>query len=160
MRLPESLYKSNLRLFVLMIACLFIPQTAFAQTEKLGTVKYTPPKGWNKTVRENVAQFSEINQATGNFCIITLHGVTPSSGSPASDFANEWNKLVVEPLKAEANPKTETELADGWTVTGGGAAVEIQGGKAFAFLTVLTGFGKTVSVVAVLNERSYLPHWQ
>jgi hypothetical protein len=146
-------------LLIAQIFCLFIPSTISAQTEKLGIVKYTPPKGWNKTLKENVVAFSEINQATGAFCIITLYGASPGSGNPQSDFANEWNKLVVQPLKGEANPETNTESADGWIVTGGGAAVEIQQGKSFAFLTVLSGFGKTVSVLAVLNERSYLSQW-
>lgn len=160
MTLSKYFYRLILCLCSCTVVFWFAPTTAFSQTEKLGIIKYTPPKGWNKTLKDNVVAFSEINQATGTFCIITLYGATPSAGSPQSDFANEWNKLVVQTLKAEANPETNTESADGWIVTGGGAAVEIQGGKAFAFLTVLSGFGKTVSVLAVLNERSYLTQWQ
>ena len=143
-----------------LMAFWFIPQTAFAQKEKLGIVNYMPPKGWNKTLKDNVVAFSEINQATGAFCIITLYGATPGVGNPQNDFTNEWNKLVVQTLQAEANPKTETESADGWTAVAGGAAVEIQGGKALAFLTVLSGSGKTVSILGVLNNESYLPQLQ
>ena len=160
MNFTELFNKLCFSLFVLTVVGLFIPQTAFCQTEKLGIVQYTPPPRWNKTPKENVVAFSDLNQTTGGFCIITVYGATQSVGNPQSDFTKEWNNLVVQPLKAEANPKTETEAADGWTAIAGGAAVEFQGGKALAFLTVFSGFGKTVSVLGVLNDQSYLPQLQ
>lgn len=148
-------------LFVTLVFCSFIPQTASGQTEKLGIVQYTPPKGWAKTAKvENVVAFSEVNQTTGGFCIITIYGAIASVGNPNNDFASEWNKLVVQTLKAEANPQTETEKEDGWTAIAGGAAVDFQGGKALAFLTVISGFGKTVSVLSVFNNQSYAPRLQ
>jgi len=141
-----------------MVVFSFIPQTAFGQTEKLGIVNYTPPPGWNKTqTQQNVIAFSILNQTTSGVCIITLYGAAPGTGNPQSDFTKEWNNLVVQTMKAEANPKTETELADGWTEIAGGAAVEIQGSKALAYLTVFSGFGKTISVLGVLNVQACLP---
>ncbi|HAF13884.1 MAG TPA: hypothetical protein DCK93_15285 [Blastocatellia bacterium] len=160
MKLPESTHKLVFGFCVLVVPGLFIPQTAFCQTEKLGIVKYTPPPGWNKTQKENVIAFSSLNQTTGGFCIITVYGATPSAGNPQSDFTKEWNNLVVQPLKAEANPKTETEAENGWTAIAGGGAVEFQGNKALALLTVFSGFGKTVSVLGVLNDQAYLPQLQ
>lgn len=156
MKFLISSYKQCFTLFILMAAGLFVPHTAFCQTEKLGSVKYTPPKGWTKTPKENVVAFSNLNEATGGFCIITVYGATASVGNPQKDFTKEWNNLVVKPLAAEANPKTETELADGWTAIAGGAAVEFQGSKSVAFLTVISGFGKTVSVLGVFNDESYM----
>ena len=130
-------------------------QTAFAQTEKLGIVQYTPVSGWTKTPKPNTVAFSEYNPATGKFCVITLYGATPGTGSPQSDFAREWDNLVVKTFKAEANPKTATSSVGGWIATGGGAEVEAEIGKAVAFLTVISGFGKTVSVLGVFNEPAY-----
>ena len=135
---------------------MIIPNIAFGQTEKLGIVSYTLPKGWTKTPKENVVGFSEINQATGSFCIITLYGATPGTGNPTDEFKKEWNNLVVKPLKAEANPQTETTIADGWTIVAGGATTESEVGKAAAFLTVIIGFGKTVSILAVFNDPEYV----
>ncbi|MEK6325852.1 MAG: hypothetical protein AABN33_29800 [Acidobacteriota bacterium] len=143
-------------LFVAYIICLCLPQMAFSQTEKLGIVQYTPPKGWNRTPKDNVVAWSNLNQTTGGFGIITVYGATPSVGNPQNDFTKEWNNLVVKPLQAEANPKTETQLADGWTVIAGGASVEFQGSKSLAFLTVFSGFGKTVSVLGVFNDEAYM----
>lgn len=135
---------------------LLIPQTVFAQTQKLGIVSYTAPQGWKKSPAENIVTFSELNETTGHFCTITLYGATPGTGQPQSDFAREWNNLVVKPFQAEANPKTEPESAGGWTVIAGGGAVNFQGNKALALLTVFSGSGKTVSVLGIFNDEAYL----
>lgn len=148
-------HRHLLGLLVTLILCQFIPQTVFCQTEKLGIVGYTPPKDWSKTAKENIVSFTEYNQSTGVFCIITLYGATPGTGSPEKDFKREWKNLVVEPFKAEPNPETETEAEDGWTAMAGGAAIEFQGTKAAAFLTVISGGGKTISILSVFNNQSY-----
>lgn len=146
-------------LFVLssFFVCLAFSHAAVAQKESLGAVKYTPPKGWTKTAKENVVTFSEINQAAGTFCLITLYGANSSTGSPQTDFTGAWNNLVVKPWGGEANPETATEKVEGWTVIGGGSQIDFQGNKALAFLNVVSGFGKVVSVLTILNADSYLP---
>lgn len=149
-------HKLSLGFIVLTVFGFLMPQTALAQTEKLGAVQYTPVKGWKKTAKENVVTFSEVDQTGGKFCIITLYGVTAGTGKAESDFAREWSNLVVKPLGAEANPKTETEVADGWTMIAGGAPVDFQGSKAVAFLTVLSNAGRTVSILGMFNDESYL----
>ena len=143
-------------IFVGALMCLFISEAVVAQTEQLGAVRYTSPKGWTKSAKEHAVVFSEINQATGNFCFITLYSARASTGQPKSDFAREWNERVVQPWGGEANPKTETVPDNGWTAIAGGAPIDFNGNKAFAFLTVVSGFGKTVSVLGVLNDDSYL----
>jgi len=145
-----------LSFFMLIIVGLFAPQTAFSQSEKLGIVQYTSPKGMTKTPKDNVMAFSQFDQAAGTYCIMTLYGATPGTGNAESDFAREWNNLVVKTLdKAEATPKIDTSTAEGWTVMAGGSAVESGAGKAVAFLTVISGFGKTVSILAVFNDPAY-----
>ncbi|CAN5714571.1 hypothetical protein BH18ACI1_BH18ACI1_16820 [soil metagenome] len=42
----------------------------------------------------------------------------------------------------------------------GGAAVDADGVKGMAFLTVFSGFGKTVSVLAVFNDKSYTAQFE
>jgi hypothetical protein len=142
--------------FVGAIISLFVSQAVMAQTEKLGLVQYTPPKGWAKSAKEHAVVFSEIDQAAGRFCFITLYSAGPSTGDPKSDFAREWNARVVQPWSGEANPKTETTPDNGWTVIAGGAFIDFSGNKAFALLTVISGFGKTVSVLGIFNDNSYL----
>ncbi len=134
---------------------LFIPQTGFGQSQKLGIVNFTPPKDWAKTPKDNIVSFTDI-KTTGHFCIITLYGATKGSGNPKNDFAREWKNLVTEPFQAEANPDTETSSEDGWTITTGGSIIEFQGNKSMAFLTVYSGFEKTVSVLGVFNDPAYV----
>lgn len=152
--------KALLSLFIGTALCVLASQAVVAQTEKLGAIKYTPPKGWAKAAKDHAVVFSEINQPKGNFCFITLYPEAPSVGTPQQDFVKEWKSRVVEPWGGDANPKTETEKVDGWTAMAGGGQIDFQGNKAFAFLNVLSGFGKTVSVLAILNDDSYLPPFQ
>ena len=135
---------------------LFVPPTVFGQSEKLGAVQYTPVKGWKKTTKDNVISFSEINEGTGKFCIITLYGATPSTGKPEGDFVRDWNERVVKTLGSQSEPKTETEAAEGWTMIAGGTTVDYQGRKALVFLTVLSGHGKTVSILGLFNDEAYM----
>ena len=152
----------NLRsLAIAFIVGILFSHTAFTQTEKLGVIKYEAPKGFTKSAQEQHAVvFSQMDQAKGNFCFITLYAASASSGNPQQDFANEWKLRVVDPWKGEASPKTETVPDNGWTLVAGGAAIDFQGNKALAFLTVISGFGKAVSVLGVLNDESYLPQLQ
>ena len=151
-------FKSILSLFAAAVLCSCAAPTVFCQTEKLGIVSYAAPKGWTKTPKENVVAFSEINQKTGGFCIITLYGATNGTGNPASDFTREWKKLVISNLKVEADPTTETQIDGEWTMTAGASAAEMDGGgKALAFLSVFTRDRVAVSVLGVFNEQSYLP---
>ena len=131
-----------------------------AQVEKLGDITFSPPKGWAKSAKDHAVVFSEIDQKAGNFCFITLYAASVSEGSPQKDFATAWKTRVVEPWGGEANPKTETVPDDGWTGIAGGTQIDFQGNKAFAFLTVVSGFGKTVSILGILNDDSYLPPLQ
>ena len=158
MKVSEISCRIILGLFLpLTIGLCISPSSVFCQTEKLGIVQYTPIPGWAKTVKVvNVVAFSELNQTTGKYCIITLYGATPSTGNPTGDFTREWNSLVVKTLKAEASPKTDTQAGDGWTAVSGGSEVESEIGKAVGFLTVISGFGKAVSILAVFNDPAYV----
>lgn len=148
-------------LFTAALGLLLIAGTAFSQPAKLGIVKYTAPAGWTKTqTQPNVIAFSSVNQSTGAFCIITLYGATPGTGTAESDFTREWNKLVVANMKTDGSPSTETASENGWTAIGGGTGVDVQGTKGIAYLTVVSGSGQTVSILAVLTDQSYLPQAQ
>ncbi len=147
--------------FLALLACLMAPQLVFGQSEKLGIIAYSAPAGFTKAAQEkHAAVFSQLDQAKGTFCFITLYAAGPTTGNPQTDFANEWRLRVVDPWKGEANPKMESVPDDGWTGVAGGTQIDFQGNRAFAFLTVISGFGKSVSVLAVLNDEAYLPAYQ
>ena len=145
-------------LAILVFLCgLFVPQAIFCQTEKLDIIEYTPPKGWAKTPKGGVMVYTDSNKSTNAFCILTVYPSTPSAGSPQKDFANEWNELIVKPFKADANPKTETQTDDGWTSVSSAAQIESDGVKSAVFMTVISGYERTASIFAILNNQEYFP---
>lgn len=135
---------------------LLVSQTIYCQTETLDVIQYTPPRGWTRSQKEGVTIFNDSNKTTNAFCILTVYASKPSAGTPQKDFANQWNELVVIPFKADANPKTESQTDDGWTSVSGAAQIESEGTKSYVIMTVLSGYGKTVSVFAILNDQTYL----
>ena len=149
-------FQSLLALFMVGIFHLLVPQSIFCQTEKLDIVTYTAPKGWAKTFKQDAVVFSDVNKTANTFCVLTVHSVTATNGSAQKDFAVAWKNRVVNPLKAEDNPKTETEIKDGWTLISANAPIESEGIKFLAVLMVFSGFGKTTSILAVLNSDAYL----
>jgi len=148
--------KIILGLFIAQALCLSLPQTVSCQTETLDMIRYTPPKGWTKTTKEDAVVFVAVDKTNNTFCVLTIHSGTASSGNVEKDFAAEWKNFVVKPHQAEANPKTETEIKDGWTMISANAAIEIDGIKSLAILFVFSGFGKTTSILAILNSDTYL----
>ena len=136
---------------------LFFPQRSLGQVETFDIVHFTPPRDWKKNAIEGAITYTNANKSAGTFCVLTIYSSTPSVGTAQADFANEWNQFVVKPYKTDANPKTEIQTrADGWKIIAGGASVELDGIKFLVVLTVFSGFGKKVSVMANLNDQSYL----
>ena len=137
--------------------CLLFPQTGHGQTETYDIIHFTPPKDWTKTAVDGAITYTTANKETGTFCVLTIYSSTASVGNPLEDFSNEWNALLVKQYKADPNPKTETQKTpEGWQVVVGGAAVEDGGIKFLVLLTVFSGFGRKVSVVANTNDQSYV----
>src|SRR5688572_919726 len=114
----------SLKLFLLLI----ISSNCFSQTETFDIVTYTAPKDWKKVVNQGVVNYTNVNAASGGFCVIALYASSASSGDAQKDFANEWKELVITPYKAEPNPQTETQTTpDGWKAVVGAAAVKVDG---------------------------------
>ncbi|HEX3101054.1 MAG TPA: hypothetical protein VHQ01_04655 [Pyrinomonadaceae bacterium] len=157
MKYSKSIYEFSSIFFVLAVIALFTPQKIFCQTESLDIIQYTPPKGWTKTLKDGVIVYSDGNKSTNGLCILTVYPSIPTAGSPQKDFANQWNELVVKPFKAEANPKTDAQTQDGWTSVTGAARVESDGVKLAVLMTVITGYGRSASVLSLLNDQTYVP---
>lgn len=141
-----------------LLTFLFFPLLLLAQTEKFDIATYTPLKGWAKTKKQGVIIYSKADTATGGFCIIALYAATNSAGSPQKDFETEWKELAVTPFNAVANPATETQTTpDGWKAIAGASPVKQDNADSYIVLTVYSGFGKTTSVMATLNDQSFIP---
>ena len=94
-----------------------------------------------------------LHQKTGQ----KLYSTTESSGSAEKDFDNEWKSLAVEPFNAESKPASETlTLPDGWKTISAASFAKQNGVNSYVVLTVYSGFGKTTSVLANLNDQLYV----
>jgi hypothetical protein len=150
--------KKNICHLLLFLFSISLVQRAFGQPEKFDITTYRPPQGWQKTSRQSFVSFITANQSTGGFCLIALYSAIPGSGNTEQDFAKEWDELVVKPYGAEKNPKTETQSnPEGWKVTAGAATVQKDNISSYILLSVFTGFNKTISVLANLNDQAYIP---
>jgi hypothetical protein len=148
--------KKQINYTVKIFLCLLISAQAFSQTETFDIATYTPPKDFKKDSKPGVVNFTNVNAATGGFCVIAMFASTTSTGDAEKDFEREWHTLVVAPYKAEANPKTETQTnAEGWEVVTAAAPVKLDGIDIYVILTVASGFGKTMSIRTFLNDESY-----
>ena len=128
----------------------------FSQTETFDIVTYTPPKDFKKDAKQGVVNYTNVNAATGGFCVIAMFASTVSTGNSENDFKREWKSLVETPYKAEANPKTETlKTDDGWEVVTAAAPIKLDGAELYVILTVASGFGKTMSIRTSLNDEAY-----
>jgi hypothetical protein len=132
-------------------------QQATGQTETFDIATYTVPKDWKKAANNGVVTYTNINTTTGTFCVLAMYACSASLGDAQKDFKMEWKGLVVDPHKASADPKTETQTtADGWKVVTAAAPIKLEGLDAYAILTVFSGFKKKFSVMTTLNDQSYV----
>lgn len=152
MKVPTIIFA----IFAAHILSLFVAGPVLAQTEKIDIIQFTSPAGWTKTPKDGLMVYSTTDKNTGGFCLLTVYPSTASAGSPNNDFANEWNEKVAKPFKAEANPKTETQTEDGWTSVSAASQFESDGATSAVMMTVISGYGRTASVLAILNNQEYL----
>lgn len=151
-----KLSKVALLLAVAWVFCFTASTNIFSQTETFGAVQYARPKGWEKSQKSGVTIFSDTNEKTGGFCILSVYAPVPSSGDPHKDFTEQWQTLIAKTFKAVPEPETETQTDDGWTSVSGAAEIDTDGIRSSVIMTVISGYGKTASVYAILNDRSYL----
>lgn len=143
---------------MLLVPAVFFSFLLTAQVnESFDIATYTVPEGWKKDSKQGVVIYTKTDAGTGGFCILALYAAEKSTGDPAKDFEQEWKDLAVTPYGAEPAPATETQTtADGWKAVAGASAAKQDDISSYIVLTVFSGFGKRTSVLANLNDPSYV----
>lgn len=140
------------------ISFLLLSVQIFAQTETFDIVTYNPPKDWKKDAQPGVVNYIKINATTRGFCIIAMFASKVSTGDAQKDFTREWKDLVTTPYKPQENPKPETQsTGEGWDIVAAAVPAKVEGADVYIFLTVISGYGKTLSIRSSLNDEAYLP---
>jgi hypothetical protein len=155
--LHMSMLKMKILLTVIWLS-IFCASTFAQSKETFDLVTYAIPKGWKKEVKPNAnTSFTIIDQKKKTYCQINILMSVNSKGGIKEDFESEWRALIVESYKVTDTPQvTESKSDSGWIVKAGMAPFIFNNEKAVAMLTTITGYNKTVSIVAVTNSGDYL----
>ncbi len=148
--------KKQNKFYLPLLLAVIISLTSFSQTETFDIATYTPPQGWKKAAKADAVNYTIVNNTASTFCVITIFESSVSSGDAKKDFTAAWKQLVATPYKATTNPQTETQTTDeGWKVITAAAPVKSDGMDVIMLLTVVSGFGKTMSIRTATNNESY-----
>jgi len=141
---------------ILSAALLFAVIISVAQTESFDIASFKPPAGWKRDVKPSVVNFTIVDNAKNTYCIIGIYNSVASTGNVRSDFNNEWNELVIKPLGASANPQIDTAtFFDGRKIVMGASGFNNNGSQNIVILTSYSGFGRVMSIVALMNSSAY-----
>jgi len=132
--------------------------SAFAQKHTYEFVNYTPPAGWKKEVKPNIyTSYTTTNSQNNSYCQIFIMLSTNSKGGIEEDFKCEWQGLIVKNYGVtEAPNMTELTSENGWTAKGGVANFKFENSSSIAMLTTMSGYNKTVSIIAITNSQDYM----
>jgi hypothetical protein len=145
----------NIKLFTFIFMVAAISQTISAQTQKFDVMTYTAPKGWTASQKGTAKMFSTVDKSAGKFCIMFLYPSVTNHGTPSQDFAFVWKTLVQDTFNSGGNPEKETTEADSFTIIQGGELIDYEGTKALALLTTVSGKGKVISILSIMNDAKY-----
>ncbi|MFZ4771431.1 MAG: hypothetical protein ACOYLO_14705 [Ferruginibacter sp.] len=135
---------------------LFVSIVLFAQKETFDITSYTAPNGWNKEEKKNVVSYKIINQQKKTWSQIGIYRSMTTKGSAAKDFEREWQELIVNTYKITDAPKmTDIPEQGGWQIKSGGSKYIFNKQNAMVMLTTYSGYGKTVSIVALASSPDY-----
>jgi hypothetical protein len=147
--------KLHINIWFILAVFILATATTFAQTQKFDVMTYTPPKGWTAAQNGSAKTFTTVDKAAGTFCVMMLHPSITNHGTPTQDFAYVWKTLVQDTFNAGGNPEKQTAEADGFTMISGGELIDYEGTKALALLTTLSGNGKVISLLSIMNDATY-----
>ncbi|MEO8405046.1 MAG: hypothetical protein ABI480_10635 [Chitinophagaceae bacterium] len=127
-----------------------------AQTEKFDIATYTPPKDWKKIAKDDVNLHIITDTITGKFCILSVYASITSKGNAVKDFESQWQKLAVDQFKANQKPKTDIQSDPGdWKAVTAVSPIKLEDKDAFIILTVISGHGRSMSVLVTSNDPAY-----
>jgi hypothetical protein len=140
---------------ILMLLACFTSLAVFSQKENFDLASYSPLKGWKKQPTANFVQFTK-EDASGNFCLITLYKSMVASDDPKNNFDDSWEALAKEPLGIASAPEMQPAAAeDGWEVRSGVAAFDKDGTKGIALLITSTGYSKLMNLLILTNTDKF-----
>ncbi len=143
---------------LLLLMLTFFTNCSSAQTETFDLASFTPPKGWTKEVKENLISYTKTDNKKKTWCQIGIYRSIASKGSIEADFDSEWQLLAATPYKIEGAPKSGgIQEAEGWKIKVASGTFSFNESNAQVILSVMSGYGRAVSIMAINNSQNYMP---
>jgi hypothetical protein len=131
--------------------------SSIAQKSTFDIASYNAPADWKKADVGGVVVYTGIDNAKGRLCVLSIYKSTAGSGDAATDFTREWDSKVVKKFGCSSSPQIQNgEAKSGWQSKIGVDTFSQKGRKMMAILTTLTGEGKTICLLALTNDNSYI----
>ena len=148
-----------MKYFFSIIICLSLVTNNVAAQDKetFDATTYTPPKGWKKETKNNLVMYTSTNKKDTSWCQIGVYRSTVTKGTAEKDFDESWKELAASPYNITETPGSDSAIeADGWKIKSGAGKFIFNNAGAMALLTTFTGYGKSVSILAVTNKQRYV----
>ena len=143
------------KIFILLIITCSLKSSG--QVQKFDIASFSPPKGWMNQSQHGVSIFMHMDSAKGTYCMIAIYRSMASSGNAEQDFSDEWKDIAINNYHAATFPRTETQTSpDGWVGIAGASTIVQDSISSYIVLTVISGFGRKMSVLSNYNDQSYL----
>jgi hypothetical protein len=136
---------------------LLLSMSSSAQKTTFDIASFIAPADWKKADVGGVVVYTGIDNAKGRLCVLSIYKSTAGSGDAATDFAREWDSKVVKKFGCSSSPQIQNgDAKSGWQSKIGVDTFLQKGRKMMAILTTLTGEGKTICLLALTNDNSYI----
>jgi hypothetical protein len=146
--------------YLLILIC-FGMLHCMAQTKTFDLATFTPPSGWKKEVKPNYVSYTKIDNLKKSWCQIAIYKSFESKGSIEADFESEWLLLAANPYQIKEAPKSGgIQEGEGWKIKVGSGKFTFNNKEVKAILSVISGYNKTISILAITNSQDYLPQIQ
>lgn len=148
-----------MKIFFLCVVLCGLATNAYADKVTNNIISYTPPAAWKEEVKGNLyTSYTTTNELNGSYCQIFVFTGVDSKGSIAADFDYDWQDLILRSYQVTQAPEVSESNADnGWQAKMGIAPFSFNNGMSMALLSTISGYNKTVSIVAITNSQEYSP---
>ena len=138
-----------------LVAVLIFQASAWSQSKAFDITTYTPPNGWQETVRADAVLLSK-ETSGGGVGMITLYRSIEASSNSDVNFTQAWDSLIKENLGVASAPaRLPVAEEKGWRAESGHATFTFQGSNCAVLLLALTRGTTLVNVVVVVNSADY-----
>lgn len=148
-----------MKMFFLCIVLCGLATNVCADKVTNNIISYTPPAAWKEEVKGNIyTSYTTTNELDGSYCQIFVFTGVNSKGSIAADFDYDWKNLILESYKVTQAPEvSESNTENGWQAKMGVVSFAFDNSVSMALLSTISGYNKTVSIVAITNSQEYSP---